>query len=787
MQRAHLWQNLFSVGMVPALTMVAEASSAPDRFLTRDGQPEAVIVIGRESEPFYRWVATEVQHYVRELSGAELPIVTANELLPRKPLIVLGGPDSNPLAAAAEQEQLVRFAGLKADGFVLRTIEWEGRPVVVAGGNDDTGTMYAGYELLERLGVVFQLTNDIIPQQKRDLSVPVLDVRMEPVFQHRGMHCWHGIRWYMGLDDFRREIDQLAKLKMNVLQFYWGMGGPWAEFSYGGKVAEISANRESGYVAWPGASGTAESVLVGRGCFPEDGYLGPPEFAGVQTQEEAYQKARAFLREVIRYAHSRKVQVWLTMGELPYVPSNLVPSESRRGHSFYCGVALPPGDPAVLDIWEAGVRSMIEGYPEADRYWVVSGSELLGGTRPVHGIAADDPQVQAFVRDYQHLRPLLPQKSQAATDLGLADLDLADIAAADKLVRRIKARHPAAKLGVELIFRGGQLRALDRALPKDVSLMNMVNFHGETAMSYFDGIQGRDLVVWPRITDDGCELNIQLNTMMYDHDETITGAVRYGLTGVLGQLNKARGAEQSAQYIAEGAWCPDICCQSFYERYLRRLYGPDTLETLLEAFLLLEENEKVLGWRGRRGLFSTWATSTRMGVALREIDYRQDQPKVDAQELDSAIRAAEEERLFWEGRAAHCGRALKLMREARPQVWPGSCAELDYVIFKTQNFITVFDQLGAAQGASAAFDRALIAWNKGETAEMDRQLEHSRTALERANRLVREAAQQMIPYAHIPTERHILWIFNKAIPSHETARAYLAEVIAFLDEGKGRD
>ena len=72
------------------------------------------------------------------------------------------------------------------------------------------------------------------------------------------MHCWHGIRWYMGLAELRHEIDQLAKLKMNVFQFYWGMGGPWAEFSYDGKVAEISGNKESGFVAWPGASGTAE-------------------------------------------------------------------------------------------------------------------------------------------------------------------------------------------------------------------------------------------------------------------------------------------------------------------------------------------------------------------------------------------------------------------------------------------------------------------------------------------------------------------------------------------------
>jgi len=37
----------------------------------------------------------------------------------------------------------------------------------------------------------------------------------------------------------------------------------------------------------------------------------------------------------------------------------------------------------------------------------------------------------------------------------------------------------------------------------------------------------------------------------------------------------------------------------------------------------------------------------------------------------------------------------------------------------------------------------------------------------------------MIPYAHIPTEKHILYLFNDAMPSLEVSRDYLAEVIAF--------
>ena len=764
--RVH-WSCL-GVFVVMGSLLAAGASRAEEPFLVKGGQAQAAIVVGRDAGEFLHWVAGELQRYVKRLSGAELPVVLTDKAPPQRPLIVLGGPQANPLAAAAQEKHLATFAGLKPDGFLLKRIELRGVPVLLAGGNDEAATMYAAYELLERLGIVFQLTGDIIPQQKPDLALPALDVRMEPALKHRGMHCCHGIRWYMGLADFRQEIDQLAKLKLNCLQFYWGMGGPWAEFSYGGKVAEIIYPKESGHCAWAWNSGTAKSVRVGRECFPQDGYLGPPEFAKVETQQQAYSTARSFLREIIRYAHQRKVQVWLAVGEITYVPPSLVPSATgtRLGFGpFYCGIAIPHGEPAVLDIYEAAVRSMIETYPEADRYWVCTGSEAH--------IAASDPKTQAMIRDRGDLRRLLPKKSPAAVDT-----DLADVCAAEKLMQRIKARYPAAKLGAELIFRGGQLRALDAVLPKDVWLMNMVNWSGETAMSDFDKIQGRELVVWPRITDDGCELNIQLNAMMYDHDETIPGSVRYGLTGVLGQLNKARGAEQSAQYIAEGAWDPKIRCESFYERYVRRLFGPDAQGALLKAFLLLEENEKALGWHGRHGIFGTYHHGNRMGVGLRQVNYKEERPKLDRPQVQKAIRAAEDDGKFWEGRAAHCRQALELLRQTRPKVLPGSRNELDYVIYKTENFVTVLEEIAVADAAKAAFDRALLAMSAGEAAEARKQLDQCQAALDRANRLVREAAQQMIPYARIPTERHILYLFNDAIPSHEAARRYLAEVVA---------
>jgi hypothetical protein len=178
-----------------------------------------------------------------------------------------------------------------------------------------------------------------------------------------------------------------------------------------------------------------------------------------------------------------------------------------------------------------------------------------------------------------------------------------------------------------------------------------------------------------------------------------------------------------------------------------------------------------------------------MGVALRSVDYKEKNLTLDPQEVEKAVQAAEGERKFWDGRAAHCGGALQLLRQARPKVLPGSREELDYVIYKTENFITVFELLSAVQETRAVFDRALLAKTAGAAAdEIGKQFEQCRTALDRANGLVRQAAEQMIPYARIdPTERHILWILNKAIPSHEAAQRYLAEVIAFHKaESQGR-
>ena len=180
------------------------------------------------------------------------------------------------------------------------------------------------------------------------------------------------------------------------------------------------------------------------------------------------------------------------------------------------------------------------------------------------------------------------------------------------------------------------------------------------------------MLTFPVIDDDGCELHMQLNVKMYDEDEIISGGVRYGVAGVGGGLNKERGLEFSTRYLAEGAWNPAIQSSSFYESYLRRLYGPDAVAPLLKAYLILQDNDKALGWRaGLRHIFVGWRRFTPCSLR-KDVDYKADRPKLDRQQLARDIDTASNSRKFWAARIAQCRQALELLRQAQPKVLPGA-------------------------------------------------------------------------------------------------------------------
>lgn len=132
--------------------------------LVRNGKPAARIVVA-EDTPVNRHAAELLQRFVRESSGAELPLVTKAD--PRRGDVVIGAGDTSSLTE---------------DGFRLRTSD--GVLYISSGG--DKGAVYGVVTLLERnLGVDYLAANTYTLDRSRTIQLPEMDCYENPAFRYR--------------------------------------------------------------------------------------------------------------------------------------------------------------------------------------------------------------------------------------------------------------------------------------------------------------------------------------------------------------------------------------------------------------------------------------------------------------------------------------------------------------------------------------------------------------------------------------------------------------------------
>jgi hypothetical protein len=751
------------------------------------GRATAALVVGSREAEFDLWVAGEIQRYVRMLSGAELPIVAVGEPNPC-PLteLLIGSPASNPLIGKLQEAKQVDFAGLKPDGFILKSVRHGGTTALVVGGNDDRGLMYAAYDLIERLGVTFQFTKDIIPERKSDLVLPRLDVRLEPAIKHRGFHMRHFVIPWMGYEEFCQMIDQMAKLKCNYLEFYWYEGGPWVEYSHGGEKRLIGDlyPRESGYTAWRIETyrfSTAD-VAVGREHFALKRPCAP-EFQDCSTPEEAHRAARVLLNRMIDYAHRRKIEIWLGAGDCPTVPPNLGRAVRGAKSAGAFGYMIPPGDPAGVDIWTAILESMADTYPAADGHWLWLAETYFDMA---------DSNTEQVLRQYDALRPLLPGKEQLLAmgyDQYLRHLDAQRIAQGDlgllhygkQVIERVRRSHPRARLGVSLLGRSYLFPALDTLLPKEIRLQSMEaapcwNRSSRVPMENFGGLTGREMFLVPRLDDDENEFAMQFNAGLYEHDRVLSGSHAFGVSGIAPQVGKTRGLEQNARYIADGCWQPTLRAAEFYASYAERTFGPAARDTLAVVYRLLDENELFLGLQVDTGVaggclqglgnFSNY-TDSREASWLKNCRTQKDPATgMDWAKLWGADGAGEHFRKMryrqqrFSDSIARLNRVRDLLENARLTVSPGSRTELEYVLMKTETFILHLRVCCAVMQGLLDYEAAYAAKRENRPEDMQRQFLACSGAFAEAYALAVETARRASSLIDHASERHILFRYN---------------------------
>lgn len=160
--------------LLTALSLAFFPSCQPSNQvdLVRNGQSDFYIQAAAD-EPAAQLAATELQHFIKEMTGTEIPINPANPSELKK--IHLSG---KPLMPDSLTHRMSR---LKEDGFFIHV----SKDSILLAGTDSLTTLYATYTFLKEQGcMLFPDGEEFIPH-KANLTLDVHSKFYEPDFSHR--------------------------------------------------------------------------------------------------------------------------------------------------------------------------------------------------------------------------------------------------------------------------------------------------------------------------------------------------------------------------------------------------------------------------------------------------------------------------------------------------------------------------------------------------------------------------------------------------------------------------
>ncbi|MEW6027095.1 MAG: DUF4838 domain-containing protein [Planctomycetota bacterium] len=144
--------------------------------IAKDGKSDYVIVIANNASQSEKYAADELHNFLKEISGADIPVVTDNQAIQKYEIILGSNNHLNKLNAKID------FARLGNEGFTIQT---SGKHLIIAGGRL-RGSMYGVYEFLESyLGCRwFSSKVSKIPKQPT-IKIPAINNTQIPVFEYR--------------------------------------------------------------------------------------------------------------------------------------------------------------------------------------------------------------------------------------------------------------------------------------------------------------------------------------------------------------------------------------------------------------------------------------------------------------------------------------------------------------------------------------------------------------------------------------------------------------------------
>jgi hypothetical protein len=373
MKTFHAWTTIL-------LTLCALACGNP-RLAAEEAKPgesgqamSIEVVVAKDAGELERFAASELQRYAKPLFGATATIVETPTAA-ADGFFFLGTSGRLP-AEAIESKALPT---LSDQGFLLRKTQCMNKPAMLIVGGSPKALLWGVYELVERFGVTYLLSGDVLPEKQQAFSLPELDQVFEPTFKMRwfktmgdfamGMEGW-------GMADYRPFLDQLAKLKYNRIRIGGCPSAPFLNL-------QLKGVKRQSAVLWYGDHYPITADMPGRKLFGNATEFWNPDLLTPQAPcDELIAAGERHMHELTAYAHGRGIEVTSIWSLVDFSSDfrSVVPGAQTVNQlgqlTVSAGPTIRPDNPELTEIGGEAIRAFLNEYPDADTYGLGPGTEF---------------------------------------------------------------------------------------------------------------------------------------------------------------------------------------------------------------------------------------------------------------------------------------------------------------------------------------------------------------------------------------------------------------------------
>ncbi len=331
--------------------------------------PRVDIVIGEKAPALERLAADELSDQLKRVYEAEVKIASTAPA-DATHVIFVGSPDTNARMRPFDDSWPSGDKKLTDQGHLLRSVTHNNKPALLIGGGSPVATYWAVAEFGHHLGIRSMLFGDLDPITPPEFKLDGLNVVLEPQHREREWHFRNRGPMDSGswsVDEHRRLLFQLAKLKFNRASINVRASQPFVHFEFGGV-----ARKSEGLWGFNGNVFPVSGDTSGRKVFAGAKNFENPSFATATTYEERVAAGKRHLTGIVEAAHAVGMTVQLQL-QPDWFPQNFgafvkEPGgiQGRNGPHVIADESAFFQDDKMLELARTQLRAYLDTYPGID-------------------------------------------------------------------------------------------------------------------------------------------------------------------------------------------------------------------------------------------------------------------------------------------------------------------------------------------------------------------------------------------------------------------------------------